>query len=66
MPAASLLHPEHPIVIGRRPAQGWGVAERIEDEAALEAARWKRALAAQRLGMPLRTLARKITPSTSI
>jgi DNA-binding NtrC family response regulator len=23
-----LLHAEHPVVIGRRPAQGWGVAER--------------------------------------
>jgi DNA-binding NtrC family response regulator len=23
-----LLHPEHPVVIGRKPAQGWGVAER--------------------------------------
>jgi DNA-binding NtrC family response regulator len=27
-PEMRLLHAEHPIVIGRKPAQGWGVAER--------------------------------------
>src|SRR5580693_5292280 len=27
-PEMRLLHPDHPVVIGRKPAQGWGVADR--------------------------------------